>query len=121
MKDTIRIYRMNTGSCGGCDTEIAAAVASGALEWAASPASADALVLTGPLLAETRAAFDAALRAAGGKPLVVVGRCAIDGRPFGRGGLAENPTIPAALKLDGCPPTPAAIVDALRNVLAAKG
>jgi Ni,Fe-hydrogenase III small subunit len=121
-RQPIRIYRMNTGSCGGCDVEIAAAVAAGTLAWASSPAAADALVLTGPLLPDARPAFDAALRqAVPGTPLVAVGRCAIDGRPFGRGGLAENPAIPTARKVDGCAPAPAGIVEALQKALTRKG
>lgn len=117
-KRPIRIYRMNTGSCGGCDLEIAAAVASGALEWSSGPADADALLLTGPLLPINRPAFEAARRAARpGAPLVAVGRCAIDGRPFGRGGLTEHPDIEVAVKLDGCPPGPEAIAEAVRRAL----
>lgn len=119
----IKVYRVNTGSCGGCDVEIDFAVQYSAdLEWAASPADADALLLTGPLASGSRAAFLALLDELGGRvPLLAIGRCAIDGHPFGRGGLAENPTVVARLKLDGCPPEPRAIADAIRRALAKGG
>jgi Ni,Fe-hydrogenase III small subunit len=113
----IKVYRINTGSCGGCDVEIGAAVAASAeLAWAEQPYDADLLLLTGPLTSGSRAAFLALWDELGGQvPLVAIGRCAIDGHPFGRGGLAEAPAITARLKLDGCPPDPQAIADALRR------
>jgi Ni,Fe-hydrogenase III small subunit len=115
----IRVYRINSGSCGGCDAEIAAAVAhSDNLVWAASPANADALLLTGPLTSGSRAAFMAIWREVGGRvPLLAIGRCAIDGHPFGRGGLVETPEVTARLKLDGCPPEPRAIIAAIMQAV----
>ena len=47
-------------------------------------------------------------------PLLAIGRCAIDGHPFGRGGIGELPEI-GAPKLDGCPPAPGAIAEAIRQ------
>lgn len=115
----IKVYRINTGSCGGCDVEIAAALASSAdLAWATSPTNADVLLLTGPLTISSRPAFLALWRELGGQvPLLAIGRCAIDGHPFGRGGLAEQPEISARLKLDGCPPEPRAIAEAIRKAV----
>src|SRR5690554_1369044 len=115
----IRIYRVNTGSCGGCDVEIAAAVASSRdLAWAETPGSADVLVLTGPLTSDTRPWFLAIWKELQGRvPLLAVGRCAIDGHPFGRGGVAEQPEI-IARTLDGCPATPIAIAEAVRALVA---
>ncbi len=115
----IKVYRINTGSCGGCDLEIAAAVASSTdLVWADNPADADALVLTGPLTTGSRPFLMALWAEFGGRvPLLAIGRCAIDGHPFGRGGLAEAPEIAARLKLDGCPPDPRAIAEAIRKAV----
>ena len=115
----IKIYRINTGSCGGCDLEIEAAVASSPdLSWADGPTEADVLLLTGPLTIGSRQAFMTLWRELGDRiPLLAVGRCAIDGRPFGRGGLAESPEIGARLTLDGCPPDPKAIVEAIRRAV----
>jgi Ni,Fe-hydrogenase III small subunit len=113
----IRVYRMNSGSCGGCDVEIDTVVALNAdMEWAADPMEAHVLVLTGPLTSATRPVVLAIWRELGGKvPLVAVGRSAIDGHPYGRGGLAEYPEITAQAKVDGCPADPAAIAAAIRQ------
>jgi Ni,Fe-hydrogenase III small subunit len=118
----IKVYRINTGSCGGCDVEIAAAVAASAdLAWAESPQTADALLLTGPLTSSSRPTFLALWSEIGSRvPLLAIGRCAIDGHPFGRGGVLELPEIVVRVKLDGCPPEPGAIADAIRKALAGK-
>src|SRR3954462_8232644 len=115
----IKLYRINTGSCGGCDIEIMSGVAASAdLAWAGEPAGADALLLTGTLTTGSRSAFMALWRELGGRiPLLAIGRCAIDGHPFGHGGLAEAPGIGARLKLDGCPPDPRAIAEAIRKAV----
>ncbi|MGQ9548566.1 MAG: NADH:ubiquinone oxidoreductase [Roseiflexus sp.] len=114
----ILVYRFNTGSCGGCDLEVTAAIAAtDDIDWAATPYEADVLLLTGPLTASTKTAFMALLRELENRaPIIAVGRCAIDGRPFGRGGIAAVPTLTAHLSLDGCPPTPAQIVEAIRAI-----
>jgi Ni,Fe-hydrogenase III small subunit len=115
----IKIYRINTGSCGGCDVEIESAVAGNAdLAWADTPDNADALLLTGPLTSASRPAFLALWGELGGRvPLLAIGRCAIDGHPFGRGGLVELPELAVRLKLDGCPPEPRTIADAIRRAV----
>jgi Ni,Fe-hydrogenase III small subunit len=113
----IRIYRVNTGSCGGCDIEVMAAVAATAdLAWAATPAEADLVVLTGPLTPAVRPFVQVLLAELQGRvPVCAIGGCAIDGRPFGRGGLAEQPEIAATARLEGCPPALQAIIDAIRG------
>ena len=114
----LKRYRINTGSCGGCDIEIDAAVSSSReLAWADSPYSADALLLTGPITAASRPMFLALWNEVSGRmPLLAVGRCAIDGHPFGRGGVIELPQIEARL-LEGCPPAPSAIVEAIKRLV----
>src|SRR5204863_9235730 len=88
------------------------------LAWAESPSNAYVMLLTVPLTVGSRAAFMALWRSLGGQiPLLAIGRCAIDGHPFGRGGLAEAPEISARLKLDGCPPEPRAIAEAIRRAI----
>lgn len=114
-----KVFRVNAGSCGACDVEIEAAVAAGGLAWAASPADADALLLTGPITPGVRPAVDALLAEVGEQvPLIAIGRCAIDGHPYGQGGLAERPEIDVLLKLDGSPPSPSEIAKAVRAALA---
>src|SRR5215212_5850773 len=112
----IKVYRMNTGSCGGCDVEIEAALANSSdLAWAETPGNADVLLLTGPLTSSSRPFFLALWNElAGSVPLLAIGRCAIDGHPFGRGGIAELPEV-IAQTLEGCPPAPHAISEAIRQ------
>lgn len=111
----IKLFRINTGSCGGCDIEIGDAVrADAGLSWAATPQEADVLLLTGPLTMGSRAALRQLLHDAAGAPLLAIGRCAIDGHPFGKGGVQEAPEIVAQARLDGCPPSPDAIAAAIR-------
>lgn len=113
-----RLYRLNTGSCGGCDVEIQQAVAAASdLHWADSPLTADALLLTGPLLPAMRPALAEVLHAAPDIPLLAIGRCALDGHPFGRGGVRALPEIAVRLELDGCPPTPEEIQETIRAAL----
>lgn len=117
----VRVFRLNTGSCGGCDLEIGAAVAAAAdIIWAHEPFDADVLLLTGPLTPSVRPFVTALLREIDDRtPIVAIGRCAIDGHPFGRGGLADMPTIKARATLDGCPPSPEQIIEAIRAAVAA--
>jgi Ni,Fe-hydrogenase III small subunit len=114
----IKVYRINTGSCGGCDVEIEAAVASSReLDWADNPEGADALLLTGPLTSGSRPAFLALWHELRGRvPLLAIGRCAIDGHPFGRAGVAELPDVDAHVVV-GCPPAPSAIVQAIKQAV----
>lgn len=115
----IKVFRVNTGSCGGCDAEIDAAVAASAdVVWAASPYDADVLLLTGPLTSGSRRVFVGIWQELSGRvPLVAIGRCAIDGHPFGRGGLAESPQIITRLKIDGCAVDAQAITNAIRDAV----
>lgn len=114
----ITLYRLNTGSCGGCDVEIRLAVEAAAdLAWAAAPDEADALLLTGPITLGSRAALLDLLRELGARPLLAIGRCAIDGYPFGSGGVKEQPRLAVRLRLEGCPPTPEEITTAIREAL----
>jgi len=116
----LQVYRLNTGSCGGCDLEIAAAIDAAAdIAWAATPFDANVLMITGPVTPGARRALLALLQELDGRvPVLAVGRCAIDGHPFGRGGLAELASVTARLKLDGCPPSPVQIADMIRRVAA---
>lgn len=117
-KRIIRIYRFNTGSCGGCDLEVIAAVGDAAdIVWAATPEEADALLITGPLTHGAKAALVALMQELEDRaPLLAVGRCAIDGHPFGRGGLASATGLTMRFSLDGCPPDHARIIEAIRDV-----
>ncbi|MCS6940199.1 MAG: NADH:ubiquinone oxidoreductase [Roseiflexaceae bacterium] len=116
-KRIIRVYRFNTGSCGGCDLEIMAAISDNAdIAWAATPQEADVAVITGPLTPGAKAALVALMRDSGDRaPILAVGRCAIDGHPFGRGGVASTAGLVVHSSLDGCPPAPLQIIEAIRR------
>lgn len=87
------------------------------IAWAATPHEADVLLITGPLTHSAKAALVALMQESEDRaPILAVGRCAIDGHPFGRGGLAGAPGLTVRLTLDGCPPEYARIIDAIRDV-----
>jgi Ni,Fe-hydrogenase III small subunit len=114
----IKLYRLNTGSCGGCDIEIDLAVRGTAdLSWAATPQEAHALLLTGPITAGSGGSLLALVRELGEPPLLAVGRCAIDGQPFGAGGVEALSSLVVRLRVEGCPVTPAAVAAAIREAL----
>ncbi len=114
----IKLYRINTGSCGGCDVEIGLAVATtDDLAWADTAHEADALLLTGPITASSRSALLALLRELGDVPLLAIGRCAIDGHPFGKAGVEQEDELTVNLRVEGCPVAPDAVVAALREAL----
>lgn len=115
----IKLFRINTGSCGGCDVELDAAVAAyDDLTWVSNPFEADVCIVTGPITRGSRPAFMALWREIKDTlPLVAIGRCAIDGHPFGRGGVAETPEVQVVLKLDGCPTDPDEIATAIRQLV----
>jgi Ni,Fe-hydrogenase III small subunit len=114
----IRIYRINTGSCGACDGEInTIANTASEIEWAHSPQDADVLLVTGPITHTSKAAFLSILRDVGTLPLLAIGRCAIDGHPFGKGGVQalEDVVVPLNMRVDGCPPNPDTLLEVLRH------
>lgn len=118
MARPVRVFHVNAGDCGACAAEVWAAVeGSNDLLWAATPQAADVVALTGSIPPTSRNAvlhlYTTLLRDK--LPLVVVGRCAIDGYPFGKGGIAALPEIDTRRKVDGSPPLIDAVVEALLN------
>lgn len=120
MPRTVRVFHVCAGDCGACAAEVWAAVeGSPELEWAATPQTADVFALTGSVPAASRNAvltvYNAFVQHAGEpiQPIVVVGRCAIDGYPYGKGGVAALPMIAVRRKVDGCPPLTDVVVEAL--------
>lgn len=120
MPRAIRVFHICAGDCGACAAEVWAAVeGSPNLTWAATPQIADVIALTGSVPPATRNAllsiYASLINVKGEQrlPLVVVGRCAIDGYPFGKGGIAALPEITARRKVDGCPPLTDVVAEAL--------
>ncbi len=113
---TLRVYHLDTGGCGACAAEVWTAVElSGALVWAAGPAQADVVALTGSLTPSTREAVLALYRRfwVDRVPVLAIGRCAIDGYPFGRLGVAAVEGLHIQGKVEACPPTPSIVLYAL--------
>ncbi len=119
----IKLFRMNTGSCGACDQIIDLSIhADRMLVWAETLQDADVLMLTGPITSAIRPLFLEMLEQAGDKPLVAIGQCAINGRPYAQGGLAalsELETRARVSRVDGCPVTPEKVAEGVRLALAA--
>ena len=120
------IYRVNGGSCNGCDIEIAPcfsprydAEQAGVL-LQGSPKHADILLVTGPITLRTRAAvLDIFNQIPDPKAVVALGSCPASGNVFSGSptivGSAEA-VIPVDIYVPGCPPRPQAIIE---GVLAA--
>lgn len=126
LRGSIQVRHVDAGSCNGCEIEVGAAFGPvydaeryGA-RLVASPRHADALLVTGVVTHNMAEPLRRTL-AATPTPRVVlaVGDCARDCGMF-RGGTgvrgAVADVVPVDLEVPGCPPEPAAIVDALRRV-----
>ncbi len=115
------VYRVNAGSCNGCDIEVGpcfcprydAEQAGVVLQ--GSPKHADILLITGPVTLRTRAALlDIYAQMPEPKAVVALGSCPLSGNIF-----AGSPTVHAPVELDipvdvtvpGCPPRPQAIIE----------
>lgn len=123
---SLSILHLEAGGCGGCGLEFdamrgagAAALADAGLRLVDTPRHADLLLVSGTVGRVMLPAVDAAWAAmAEPKWLVAVGGCALDGEPFGdsyavSGGIKTR--LPVSFAIPGCPPTPDAILDGLRQ------
>ncbi|GAC1384692.1 MAG: hypothetical protein NVSMB42_03080 [Herpetosiphon sp.] len=117
------VFHLDAGGCGACGAEVREAVTrTAAFVWVTDPRAADIAVLSGtiqpsilPALVYTLALLEP------GVPLIVAGRCAIEGVPFGTGGLhgpsGKALSYPIARLVGGCPPLPDVLAEALTEVL----
>lgn len=122
----MQIRHVDAGSCNGCEVEIGSAFGPvydaeryGA-RLVASPRHADALLVTGPVtlnMAEPLRRTYEAVPAP--KVVVAVGDCARNCGVFaGAYGVvgAIRDVVPVDLEIEGCPPRPEAIVEAVRKL-----
>ena len=126
---SLALYPVAAGDCGGCALEMAMLLGVGrglarlGLTVLDTPVGADVLLVTGVMTRSLVAPVQRALQVMGAPRWVVaVGDCAVDGGVFAASGAVSG-GLSAAVAVDlvvpGCPPPPAAIVAALRALLAA--
>lgn len=119
------VYRVNAGSCNGCDIEIGPCFCPRydaeqiGVVLQGSPKHADILLVTGPLTLRTRQALlDIYTQMPGPKAVVAVGSCPATGNIF-----AGSPTVANGIEsviavdvyIPGCPPRPQAIIQGIQQ------
>ncbi|WP_291799712.1 oxidoreductase [Cellulomonas sp.] len=123
---SVQLRHIDAGSCNGCELEIGSAFGPVydaeryGLRLVASPRHADALLVTGPVTRNMadplRAVFDATPNP---KRVVAVGDCAMNCGVFAGGHGVEGAVgdiVPVDVEIPGCPPTPEALIAALRGL-----
>jgi Ni,Fe-hydrogenase III small subunit/NAD-dependent dihydropyrimidine dehydrogenase PreA subunit len=125
----LRLYRINAGSCNGCDVELAATGAVSRFDlgpigcsFTEDPAQADIVLITGPLTVRVR---EKVLRLHAQVPeprlTVAVGVCPISGGVFRDSYAVSGPVdqyLPVHVNVPGCPPRPQAIVAGIARAAA---
>jgi len=125
----LAIRHVDAGACNGCELEINSLgnpyynLEGLGIKFVASPRHADLLLVTGPVSRNMEEALRRTLEAVPEPKLVVaVGDCGCDGGIFGenyasRGRVAN--VIPVDVAVPGCPPAPAAIMQAIVTAVTA--
>jgi Ni,Fe-hydrogenase III small subunit/Pyruvate/2-oxoacid:ferredoxin oxidoreductase delta subunit len=120
---SLHVRHVDAGSCNGCESELQALnnpfynLHRLGIFFTASPRFADLLLVTGPvtnaMLEPLRATYEAMAEP---RWVIAVGTCAVSGG-IAEGGYASghglDGVIPVDVYLPGCPPNPAAIIEAL--------
>lgn len=117
------VYRVNGGSCNGCDIEIAPCISprydaeQAGVVLQGSPKHADILLITGPITLRSRAAIaDIYQQMPYPKAVVALGSCPASGNVFSGSpsiiGSAEA-VVPVDIYVPGCPPRPQAIIEGI--------
>jgi membrane-bound hydrogenase subunit mbhJ len=123
------LYRINAGSCNGCDVELATTaciprydVERLGCQYCGSPRHADIVLITGPMTARVK---DKVLRLYDEIPdpkvTVAVGICPISGGVFRESYAvcgAMDQFFPIDVNVPGCPPRPQAIIEGVAKAIA---
>lgn len=124
---SFHIRHVDSGSCNGCESELQALnnplynLHRLGVFFTASPRAADLLLVTGPVTIAMREPLLAAYEAMP-KPkwVMATGTCAVSGGAVAGGyscGHGVDEVLPVDVYLPGCPPNPAAIIQALLLLL----
>lgn len=126
LRGSVQVRQVDAGSCNGCEAEFAAAfgpvydMEQYGVRLVASPRHADALVVTGPVTRNMAEPLLKTWEATPGPKLVVaLGDCARNCGVFAGGyGVAGSVSdlLDVDVEIAGCPPSPDAIVSAMRRV-----
>ena len=126
-RGSLKLRHVDVGSCNGCEGELAALlnpfydVQRFGVDIVASPRHADGLLVTGPVSRHLEQALQLTDQATPRPRLVIaIGDCACDGGFCGdsfavMGGVAN--ALPVDVRIPGCPPRPAEILDGLLAAL----
>ncbi|MDQ6975748.1 MAG: NADH-quinone oxidoreductase subunit NuoB [Mariprofundaceae bacterium] len=125
---SLAIRLVDAGSCNGCELEIHATnnayydMERFGLSFTASPRFADMLLVTGPVSINMKTALEMTYDAMPAPKLVLaLGDCAVNCGVFGKDNYAiagcVADIIPVDAVLHGCPPTPAAIIRGILQVV----
>jgi Ni,Fe-hydrogenase III small subunit len=124
---SLRIRQVDAGSCNACEWECTALtnpiydIQRLGIDFVASPRHADVLLVTGPVTRQMEFALKrTALATPEPKLVVACGDCANNGGIYkGSYAIANGVTnvIPVDANIPGCPPTPAAIILALCELI----
>lgn len=123
------LYRINAGSCNGCDVELATTaciprydVERLGCQYCGSPKHADIVLITGPLTMRVK---EKVLRVyqeiPDPKVTVAVGICPISGGVFRDSYAIAGPAdgyLPVDVNVPGCPPRPQAIIEGIAMAIA---
>jgi Ni,Fe-hydrogenase III small subunit/ferredoxin len=122
-KRSLHIRHVDAGSCNGCESELQALnnpfynLHRLGIFFTASPRFADLLLVTGPVTNAMREPLKTAYEAmAEPRWVMAVGACAVSGGlPGGNSacGTGLEGVLPVDVWLPGCPPNPAALIEAL--------
>jgi len=126
----LAIRQIDAGSCNGCELEIHAVnnafynIEGLGIKFVASPRHADLLLVTGPVSRHMEIALMRTYDATPEPKLVVaIGDCACNGGMFGESyascGKISN-VIPVDVVVNGCPPTPTAILQGILTAISVK-
>lgn len=123
------LYRINAGSCNGCDVELATTaflprydIERLGCQYCGSPKHADILLITGVLTARVKDKVLALYEEVPDpKVTVAIGVCPISGGVFRESYAVAGPFenyIPIDVNIPGCPPRPQAIIEGLQKAIA---